>query len=170
MEFRTKWELLEYLGQDKKYVRLVDRMIVKGEVEIVDWVYVYNKVDDSKDTVKLLEDEVKKLKEENEKLKERVHELEEVCKDSLFWDDKEDTAKWDIEKELENTARELEELKVNYEYLHNKFQRLKKGYDLVIDLTYGYIKPHYRIEKSEYKEQLAESINEKLDDMFWRDD
>jgi SAM-dependent MidA family methyltransferase len=103
-----------------------------------------------------------------------VHELEEVCKDSLFGDTadgnggdndtaKWDTAKWDIEKELE-------ELKVNYEYLHNKFQRLKKGYDLVIDLTYGYIRPHYRIEKSEYKEQLAESINEKLDDMFWRDD
>jgi predicted RNase H-like nuclease (RuvC/YqgF family) len=166
MEFRTKWELLEYLGQDKKYVRLIDRMIVKGEVEIVDWMYVYNKVDDSRDTVKWLEDEVKKLKEENDILKARVHELEEACKESLFGDNdtaKWDTAKWDIEKELE-------ELKVNYEYLHNKFQRLKKGYDLVIDLTYGYIRPHYRIEKSEYKEQLAESINEKLDDMFWRDD
>lgn len=78
MEFRTKWELLEYLGQDKKYVRLIDRMIVKGEVKVDRWWYIYEKPED---------EEIKKLREDNEKLKERVHELEEVCKDSLFKDD-----------------------------------------------------------------------------------
>jgi hypothetical protein len=29
MIFKTKGELLEYLGEDKKYVRLIDRMMVK---------------------------------------------------------------------------------------------------------------------------------------------
>lgn len=160
--FRTQKEVSEYLGKNPNDRSFIARKVAKGEIIKREWGYeVVEKSVADDTTVSVLKGENESLKEENEKLKERVHELEEVCKDSLFGD--KDTAKWDIEKELE-------ELKVNYEYLHNKFQRLKKGYDLVIDLTYGYIKTHYRIEKSEYKEQLAESINEKLDDMFWRDD
>lgn len=172
MRVRTQEEVCKAYGKKENNRKFVSSMIMKGEVVKSNWGYEFEiwDVDGLKDTVKKLKEENAVLKEENEKLKERVHELEEVCKDSLFGDNPAwgDTAKWDtVEWDIE---RELEELKVNYEYLHNKFQRLKKGYDLVIDLTYGYIRPHYRIEKSEYKEQLAESINEKLDDMFWRDE
>lgn len=162
--FRTQKEVSEYLGKNPNDRSFISRKVAKGEIIKREWGYeVVEKSVADDTTVSVLKGENEWLKKKVEELTARVHELEEVCKDSLFGDNKEDTVKWDIEKEFE-------ELKVNYEYLHNKFQRLKKGYDLVIDLTYGYIRPHYRIEKSEYKEQLAESINEKLDDMFWRDE
>ena len=54
------------------------------------------------------------------------------------------------------------ELKINYEYLHKKFQRLRKGYDLVIKLTYKYAAKWMNITKEEYQEQLADEINEML--------
>ena len=73
MRFRTKWELLEYLGVDKKYVRKVDRMMVKGIVSMVDGEYEYidparEEIDRLKDTVKMLEEENKELKDKNNKL------------------------------------------------------------------------------------------------------
>lgn len=41
MRFWTKKELLEHLGKDRKDVRLVDRMVARGEVERVSWGYEY---------------------------------------------------------------------------------------------------------------------------------
>lgn len=65
MIFRTKGELLEYLGKDKKYVRLIDRMIVKGEVVMKWGVYEYDDpVNELKVRVKELEEEVEWLKKE----------------------------------------------------------------------------------------------------------
>lgn len=40
MEFRTKKELLEYLGKKGNDNKLVDRMMMRGEVEKKDWVYM----------------------------------------------------------------------------------------------------------------------------------
>ena len=39
MFFRTKWDLLEYLGKDRKDVRYIDRLMVKDIVEKVAWGY-----------------------------------------------------------------------------------------------------------------------------------
>lgn len=91
MEFRTKWELLEYLGQDKKYVRLIDRMIVKGEVKVDRWWYIYEKPEDEeikklKNTVEELKNTVKILRDDNIRLTNEKVELEE-----MLWS-KEDTA------------------------------------------------------------------------------
>lgn len=143
MWFRTKKEVLEYLGKDCKDVRYVNRKVAKGEIKEVDGWY---------ELVDIQWDRLRELEEENKNLKARVKELEEVCKDSLFWDN---PAWWD-------TANELEELKINYEYLHKKFQRLRKGYDLVIKLTYKYAAKWMNITKEEYQEQLADEINEML--------
>lgn len=118
MEFRTKWELLEYLGQDKKYVRLIDRMIVKGEVKLDRWWYIYEKPED---------EEIKKLREDNEKLKERIHELEEVCKDSLFWDNKEDTVKNDDDLNTATVQRHYYEDLYNQE-VADKQNRIRKAF------------------------------------------
>lgn len=141
MRVRTQEEVCKAYGKKENNRKFVSSMIMKGEVVKSNWGYEFEIWDKSN---------LKELKEENEKLKERVHELEEVCKDSLFGDNKEDTVK------------EFEELKVNYEYLHNKFQRLRKGYDLVIKLTYKYAAKWMNITKEEYQEQLADEINEML--------
>ena len=142
MWFRTKKEVLEYLGKDCKDVRYVNRKVAKGEIKEVDGWY---------ELVYIQWDRLRELEEENEKLKARVKELEEVCKDSLFWD---------------NPANDYEELKANYELLHKKFIRMKEWYYMVIAETWRYIKPHYQITKEEYEDQLATAISEKL----WRED
>lgn len=69
MRFKKKWELLEYLGLDKKYVRKIDRMMIKGEVCMVDGEYEYN------NPALELEKEVKGLREEVERLKGEKNEL-----------------------------------------------------------------------------------------------
>lgn len=73
MRFRTKWELLEYLGKDKKYVRLIDRMMVKGAVTMVDWEYEYN--DPIKEEVNMLKERIQQLEEQVEWLKKEKWEL-----------------------------------------------------------------------------------------------
>lgn len=144
MRVRTQEEVCKAYGKKENNRKFVSSMIMKGEVVKSNWGYEFEIWDKAN---------LKELKEENERLKERVHELEEVCKDSLFGDN--DTVKWD-------TAKELEKLKINYEYLHKKFQRLRKGYDLVIKLTYKYAAKWMNITKEEYQEQLADEINEML--------
>ena len=64
MKFRKKGELLEYLGKDRKDVRLIDRMIVRGEVKRENGMYIY----ESKEMA--LQQEVDELKKENKNLKE----------------------------------------------------------------------------------------------------
>ena len=82
MWYWTKREVLEALGKNGRDNKLVDRMIARWEIAKVDWGYEIVERGTSC--------EVKELKEENEKLKARVKELEEVCKDSLFGDNKDD--------------------------------------------------------------------------------
>ena len=41
MEFRKKKEILEYLGKDVKDVRLIDRMIKRGEIKREGCMYIY---------------------------------------------------------------------------------------------------------------------------------
>ena len=78
MFFRTKWDLLEYLGKDRKDVRYIDRLMVKGIVEKVSWGYEFHDPDkeeierlrkliEEKDTLlRGQEQMINKLKTENE--------------------------------------------------------------------------------------------------------
>ena len=62
MKFRKKGELLEYLGKDRKDVRLIDRMIVRGEVKRENGMYIYES------DAEVIEE----LKKENKNLKEQL--------------------------------------------------------------------------------------------------
>ena len=146
MRFWTKKELLEHLGKDRKDVRLVDRMVARWEVERVSWGYEY--LGSAKSWDEVLMKKVKELEEENEKLKQ---ENKELFLESLWSSESSDN-----------------ELKVNYEYLQQKFRRLKRGYELVIQLTYKYAAKNMKITKEEYKEQLSEEVNEMLNEEMWR--
>lgn len=73
-------------------------------------------------------------------------------------------------KEEKSDPSELEELRANYEYLHDKFMRMKRWYELVIELTYPYAVKNTKMSKSEYKEQLAEAVREQLSSEFWREE
>jgi len=73
-------------------------------------------------------------------------------------------------KQTQSSVSELEELRANYEYLHDKFMRMKRWYELVIELTYPYAVKNTKMSKSEYKEQLAEAVREQLSSEFWREE
>lgn len=73
-------------------------------------------------------------------------------------------------KEEKSDPSELEELRANYEYLHDKFMRMKRWYELVIELTYPYAVKNTKMSKSEYKEQLAEAVREQLSSEFGREE
>lgn len=158
MLFRTKRELLEYLGKNLNDNKLVDRMISRGDVIKDCNGYEYVDREEGKNTliqlnkrVKELEDIIKGLEDTVEEQRKKMGELaiEAIAGSSSS-----------------TSSVEYEELKANYEYLEDKFQRLKKGYNIVIDYTYEYIKRYYKIDKSEFKEQLSEAINDEL----WRDE
>ena len=61
-KFRKKRELLEYLGKNPNDNKLVDRMILRGEVHMENGMYIY----ESKDEV------IDELKKENKNLKEQL--------------------------------------------------------------------------------------------------
>lgn len=107
MEFRTKKELLEYLGKDTKDVRLVDRMMKRGEIKKEWFMYIY----ESKEIE--LEKEVKKLRE---KL------------DSMLRDDKISTKKEVVDKNinLSDLEKKLAESEDNLNYQMKEYERLEK--------------------------------------------
>lgn len=156
MRFKTKKELLEHLGKNVNDRKLVDRMMSKGEVVMIDWEYEYNtpaedfsgrekelmdKIDGLEFTLDLKESQIESLQ----------NEIEELKKTPASWE-------------------EMEELRVNYEYLQQKFRRLKRGYELVIQLTYKYAVKNWGMKKEEYEEQLAEEVNRILEEEMGRDD
>ena len=63
-KFRKKRELLEYLGKNPNDNKLVDRMLLRGEVHMENGMYIY----ESKEMA--LQQEVDELKKENKNLKE----------------------------------------------------------------------------------------------------
>ena len=70
MEFRTKKALLEYLGKDGNDNKLVDRMIVRGEVIKRNRIYVY----DTKEM--LLREEIEEKEKEIKNLTDKIEQLE----------------------------------------------------------------------------------------------
>ena len=156
MWFRTKKALLEYLGKNWNDNKLVDRLVNKGLVERVEWGYEYRWVECSDNATvvelqgknTLLEVENKGLKEKVEELTSRVHELEEVCKDSLFWDNKGDTVKDDP---VENNDEGMYE--AAYNELYEEHERLK---DTVVKIYTVYC--HKYIQWKDFKDKYRLDI------------
>ena len=70
MKFRTKRELLEFLGKNPNDNKLVDRMLIRWEVIKIDRMYVY----DTKEMV--LSEKVKELEKEIKNLNSKIVDLE----------------------------------------------------------------------------------------------
>ena len=90
MRFKSKWDLLEHLGKDRKYVRYVDKLMLKEIVYMVDWEYEYNDPYD----------------EEIQWYVDKIHTLEQTIKDKdKQLKDKEELISWQNSyiKELENS-------------------------------------------------------------------
>lgn len=127
MIFRTKWELLEYLGEDKKYVRLIDRMMVKWEVnKTPEW---YEYIDKDREEIERLRLEVQRLTDEVEELKDEKSELE---ADYIKWIQEHPAGRW-VENNNKNNKEEKNN-KVNtltevsdLEYLNNEYIKLEEN-------------------------------------------
>lgn len=157
---KTKKEVLEYLGKNPNDNKLVDRLIMRGRVRRSDWGY------------EIVEDDVNTLREEYNKLSSDhaglVFENARLEKEVAYLKEQLEANK--VNTLSAGTNWDYEELKANYDDLHQKFQRLKRGYQLVIDLTYQYAAKNMKISKSDYKEQLAEEVNNQLTEEYWRED
>ena len=135
MIFRTKWELLEYLGEDKKYVRLIDRMMVKWEVSKTSEWYEY--IDKDREEIERLRLEVQRLSNEVEEAKDEKSELE---ADYIKWI-QEHPAGRGVDKNNKNnkvnTLTEVSDLEyLNNEYIkleENRKESLKKCYEFMVD-------------------------------------
>ena len=156
---RTQAEVCEYYWKPVDQRTFVSRMVKKGLVVKEQWGYtikdevwadsVTTVTSVTKESVtKCNNDELERLREENEKLKQ---ENKELFLETLWSSESSDN-----------------ELQANYEYLQQKFRRLKRGYELVIQLTYKYAAKNMKITKEEYKEQLSEEVNEILNEEMWR--
>lgn len=60
-KFRKKRELLEYLGKNPNDNKLVDRMLLRGEVHMENGMYIYESKDE---VIEELKKEIKNLKEQ----------------------------------------------------------------------------------------------------------
>ena len=106
-KFRKKRELLEYLGKNPNDNKLVDRMLLRGEVHMENGMYIY----ESKEMV--LQQEVDELKKENKNLKENSGS---ISKDEVEW-----------------LQSDLEYLNGEYEKLERTLNRsLRKCYDFML--------------------------------------
>ena len=107
MEFRKKKEILEYLGKDVKDVRLIDRMIKRGEIKREGYMYIY----ESREVE--LEKEIKILKE---KL------------DSMLRDDKISSKESMVDKNinLSDLEKKLAESDDNLNFQMKEYERLEK--------------------------------------------
>lgn len=166
--FRTQREVSEYFGKNPNDRSFISRKVAKWEIKKVDWWYevVWDTVAKSvamcsnnatvvelqgKNTLlensnKELEVENKGLKEKVEELTSRVHELEEVCKDSLFWD--KDTVKDDpVEKNDEGMYEAA------YNELYEEHERLK---DTVVKIYTVYC--HKYIQWKDFKDKYRLDI------------
>ena len=140
-EFKTKKGLLEYLGKKGNDNKLVDRMIMRGEVRKEDWMYYIVERDDYIGEYNWLS---------ITKIQQLVMELEEVKKEKAELEA--DYIKWIQEhpagRGVENNNNEEKNNKVNtltevsdLEYLNNEYikleenreQALRKCYEFMVD-------------------------------------
>ena len=85
MKFRTKKELLEYLGKNPNDRRLIDRMMIKWEVHMENGMYIY---ESDKEVIEELKKEIKNLKEQLSKVSnpDLEEELNEAKIQREYWE------------------------------------------------------------------------------------
>ena len=122
MDFETKRELLEYLGKDPNDRKLVDRMIIRGEVYKENWMYhlITNK---------------KTLIDENKELKLRVQELEKSESKQPV-----ELNSWDINKLKE----ELETANIQWSYYLRMAEAEREDKERRIQKAFRWIKGHVK--------------------------
>lgn len=131
-EFKTKKGLLEYLGKKGNDNKLVDRMIMRGEVRKENWMYYIVERDD--EYVGL---SIQQLVMELEEVKKEKAELE---ADYIKWIQEHPAGRW-VEKNNNNnkvnTLTEVSDLEyLNNEYIkleENREQALRKCYEFMVD-------------------------------------
>jgi len=104
--FIKKWDILEYLGEDRKNVRLIDRMLAKGEIVRWEWWEYMLAKDVIKEAMILLQitdKEVENRSDELEKLREQLREANESL-DNL------NNAYIQLEEKEKKSSSKLEEL------------------------------------------------------------
>lgn len=85
MLFETKKALLEYKGKKSNDNKLVDRMILRGEVRVVDGMY---EIVDKDEIIEELKREIENLKKKNDQILKdsKVEELEEAKVQWEYWE------------------------------------------------------------------------------------
>ena len=121
MGFESKRALLEYLGKNPKDNKLVDRMMLRGEVYMEDGMFC------------LRETDADALRRENEQLKEKIKELEQS---GLKFVSKAMGEKVLDHGEIEGLKEELHEAKVQWKYYEDLSESRRKLMEWVIHETY----------------------------------
>ena len=111
MGFESKRALLEYLGKNPKDNKLVDRMMLRGEVYMEDGMFC------------LRETDADALRRENEQLKEKIKELEQS---GLKFVSKAMGEKVLDHGEIEGLKEELHEAKVQWKYYEDLSESRRK--------------------------------------------
>lgn len=124
--FSSKKELLKHLGKNEKDVRLVDRMISKGEViKTEEWDYELVDIADVRQTVDKLLEEIVQLKTEKGELEKKVADLEL---------DKE------IRESNEVSMEDLKEATAQWHYYEEEYEKEKKDKENRIRKCFQWIK------------------------------
>ena len=137
LEFRTKWDLLEYLGKDRKDVRYVDRLMLKWVVEKKEWKYILHdpkqeEITRQQEEIERLKGVIDKLEMDNESLEILIRDLEEQKeKKSEKVDDKISSSstsseKSDLEFAIEEYDRISSVLVSSMKKCYNIFIQMKK--------------------------------------------
>lgn len=151
MEFRKKKEILEYLGKDVKDVRLIDRMIKRGEIKREGCVYIY----ESREVE--LEKEIKNLSEANKGLKEKL--------DSMLRDDKISSKESMVDKNinLSDLEKKLAESEgnLNFQIAENeKLQIQIKEYQQAIRNCYYYVYKFKKVLRPDFRDSVLKLTKE----------
>ena len=108
MGFETKRALLEHLGKNPNDNKLVDRMILRGEVYREDWMYYI-----------VESEEVVKLKKE----------IEELKKSDLRWELEEAKAQWEYYQRLYEEECEDKENRIKKCYDWMRMNQIRANWD-----------------------------------------
>ena len=127
MQFETKRALLEYLGKNPDDRKLVDRMMLRGDVYREDWMYYL--IENKKDIV-----------EENRELKMEVMKLKQSM--SVNAPDREQMSKLILENS--KIKKELAEEKINCEYYRRKYEAEMELKEKIIKRSFNWIKQHVK--------------------------
>ena len=129
-EFKTKKGLLEYLGKKGNDNKLVDRMIMRGEVRKEDWMYYIVERDYVNEEYNWLS--IQQLVMELEEVKKEKAELE---ADYIKWIQEHPAGRGVDKNNKVNTLTEVSDLEyLNNEYIkleENREQALRKCYELM---------------------------------------